>query len=311
MDTRRIGELEVSVVGLGCNNFGMRIGEDETRRVVDAAIDAGITYFDTADVYGQTRSEEFLGNVLEGRRDKVVLATKFGSMGSADGSLSGGHPDWVRRAVEDSLGRLQTDVIDHYQYHRLDPAVPLAETMGALEELVAAGKVREIGCSNFDASMLDEAAGISSEHGWRPFASVQNRYSVLHREPEATGVVEACRRQSVALVPYFPLESGLLTGKVGAGGEVPEGSRLGLMPDDRRATFLDDDRLAAVARLTEYATAHGRSLLELAMGYLISEPTVASVIAGATRPEQIEANVAAASWLLSDAERREVAALAG
>ena len=310
MDTRRIGELEVSVVGLGCNNFGMRIGEEETRHVVDAAIDAGITYFDTADVYGQTRSEEFLGNVLAGRRDRVVLATKFGSMGSADGSLTGGHPDWVRRAVDDSLARLRTDVIDHYQYHRLDPAVPLAETMGALEELVAAGKVREIGCSNFDVALLDQAAAVSAEKGWRPFRSVQNRYSVLHREPEDTGVVDACGRLDVALVPYFPLESGLLTGKVGPGGEAPEGSRLGLMPDDRRATFLDDDRLAAVGRLTEYAASRDRSLLELAMGYLISEPVVASVIAGATKPDQIRANVAAAGWSMTADERAEVAALA-
>ena len=311
MDTRRIGDLEVSVVGLGCNNFGMRIGEDETRRVVDAAIDAGITYFDTADVYGQTRSEEFLGNVLQGRRDRVVLATKFGSMGSPDGTLSGGHPDWVRRAVEDSLGRLQTDVIDHYQYHRLDPAVPLAETMGALEDLVAAGKVREIGCSNFDVALLDEAAATSAERGWRPFASVQNRYSALHREPETSGVVEACRRHGVALVPYFPLESGLLTGKVGAGGEAPEGSRLAMMPEDRRATFLDDARLEAVGRLAAFATDHGHTLLELAFGYLLSEPIVASVIAGATRPEQIAANVGAAGWAMTDEERREVVELAG
>lgn len=311
METRRIGQLEVSAIGLGCNNFGMRIGEDDTRRVVDAAIDAGITYFDTADSYGQTRSEEFLGNVLAGRRDAVVLATKFGSMGSPDGTLTGGHPDWVRRAVDDSLGRLQVEVIDHYQYHRPDPEVPLAETMGALQELVEAGKVREIGCSNFDAHLLGQAADVAGEQSWRSFSSVQNRYSVLHREPETSGVVEACGRLGVALVPYFPLESGLLTGKVGAAGEVPEGSRLSTMPEERRATFLDDARLAAVARLADYAAAHDRSLLELAVGYLLSEPTVASVIAGATRPEQIASNVAAAGWVLTADERAEVAALAG
>ena len=310
METRRIGELEVSVVGLGCNNFGMRIGEDATRQVVDAALDAGITYFDTADVYGETRSEEFLGTALAGRRDQAVIATKFGSMGSPDGTLSGGHPDWVRQAAENSLGRLGTDVIDHYQLHRPDPKVPLEETMGALEELVQAGKVREIGCSNFDVAQLDESANISSDKGWRPFRTVQNRYSVLHREPES-GVLDACRRLDVGLVPYFPLESGLLTGKVGSGGEVPEDSRLGMMPEERRSRFLDDERLAAVGRLTDYAVEHGRTILELAFGYLLSDPVVRSVIAGATRPDQIHSNVGAAGWRLTEDERREGAALAG
>jgi len=310
MEMRRIGELEVSVVGLGCNNFGMRIDEQATRRVVDAAVEAGITYFDTADSYGQTRSEEFLGSALLGRRDQVVIATKFGSAGSADGTLSGGHPDHVRQAIDDSLRRLQTDVIDHYQFHKPDPTVPLAETMGALASLVEDGKVREIGCSNFDEAMLDEGARLAAERGWAPFRSVQNRYSVLFREPEAA-VIEACRRLDVALVPFFPLESGLLTGKVGPGGDVPDDSRLAQMPAERRANFLDDERLSAVERLTGFAADHGRSLLELAMGYLISEPVVASVIAGATKAEQVTANVAGAGWHLSADERREIAALAG
>jgi aryl-alcohol dehydrogenase-like predicted oxidoreductase len=287
----------------------MRIGEDETRDVVNAALDAGITYFDTADVYGQTRSEEFLGAALVGRRDEAVIATKFGSMGSSDGSLSGGHPDWVRRAADDSLARLQIDVIDHYQYHRLDPDVPLEDTMGALEELVEAGKVREIGCSNFDAQLLASASAISSSQGWRPFASVQNRYSVLHREPE-DGVVASCVDHHMGLVPYFPLESGLLTGKVGADGQAPEGSRLGSMPDDRRSRFLDQKRLDAVAALTAFANDHGHSILELAMAYLLSEPTVASVISGATKPEQVASNAAAAGWVLTEAERAECRALA-
>ncbi|QGG95114.1 aldo/keto reductase [Actinomarinicola tropica] len=311
MDMRRIGQLEVSVVGLGCNNFGMRIGEEDTRLVVDAALDAGINYFDTADVYGQTRSEEFLGTALRGRREQAVVATKFGSMGSADGTLSGGHPDWVRRAVDDSLGRLGIEVIDHYQYHRLDPDVPMEETMGALEELVAAGKVREIGCSNFDVELLDRAADVSRERSWQPFASVQNRYSALHREPETSGVIEACARHGVALVPYFPLESGLLTGKVGSDGSVPEGSRLDSMPDDRRARFLDDQRLTAVGELTRFAADRDRSLLELAFGYLLGEPTVASVIAGATSADQVRSNVAAAGWTMDADDRAEVARLAG
>jgi aryl-alcohol dehydrogenase-like predicted oxidoreductase len=309
VETRRIGELEVSVVGLGCNNFGMRIDEHQTREVVRAALDAGINYFDTADVYGQTRSEEFLGAALQGRRDEAVVATKFGSMGSADGTLTGGHPDWVRQAAESSLARHGVDVIDHYQYHRLDPKVPLAETMGALQELVEAGKVREIGCSNFDASLIDAAAGISEERSWRPFASVQNRYSVLHREPEGS-VVDACDRRQMALVPYFPLESGLLTGKVGADGQPPEGSRLANMPDERRSQFLDSSRLDAVAALSAYAADHAHSILDLAMAYLLSEPTVASVISGATRPEQVAANAAAVGWRMTETERAECRALA-
>lgn len=310
METRQIGRLEVSVIGLGCNNFGMRIGEAETAEVVSAALDAGINYFDTADVYGQTRSEAFLGSALAGRRDEVVLATKFGGMGSPDGSLSGGHPDWVRQAVEDSLGRLGTDRIDHYQYHRPDPDVPLAETMGALNDLVVEGKVLEVGCSNFDASQIDDSAAIAAGEGWAPFRSVQNRFSVLHREPE-TGVIGACRRHGLGLVPYFPLESGLLTGKVGPGGDVPDDSRLAMMPEDRRGRFLNDERIAAVERLSSYAADHDRTLLELAIGWLISEPIVATVIAGATRPDQVHANAAAGGWRLTADQRAEVATLAG
>lgn len=309
MRTRRIGQLEVSVVGLGCNNFGMRIDEDATRRVVDAAIDAGITYFDTADVYGGTRSEEFLGRALGSRRDQVVVATKFGMTGSPDGEHSGGHPAWVRRAVEDSLGRLGTDRIDHYQLHRPDPDVPIAETLGALHELVQEGKVRELGCSNFDADQLDGAASVATERGLTPFRTVQNRYSVLHREPE-NGVTDACRRLGIGLVPYFPLESGLLTGKVSPEGTAPDDSRLTLMDADRRQSFITDERLAAVERLRAYAADHDRSLLELAFAWLLAEPTVVSVIAGATKPEQVAANAGAAGWELAPEQRAEITALA-
>ncbi|HSL58965.1 MAG TPA: aldo/keto reductase [Acidimicrobiales bacterium] len=310
MQTRRIGQLEVSVVGLGCNNFGMRIDEAATQRVVDAAIDAGVTYFDTADVYGGTRSEEFLGRALAGRRDQVVVATKFGMTGSPGGEHSGGSPEWIRQAVDDSLGRLGTDRIDHYQLHKADPDVPLAETLGALHELVVEGKVRELGCSNFDARLLDEAAAVAGERELTPFRTVQNRYSVLHREPE-TGVIDACRRLGMGLVPYFPLESGLLTGKVGADGTAPDGSRLSLMPEDRRDTFVTADRLEAVERLRAYAADHGRSLLELAISWLVANPVVVSVIAGATRPEQATANAAGAGWELTEDQRAEIAALAG
>jgi aryl-alcohol dehydrogenase-like predicted oxidoreductase len=310
MRTRRIGQLEVSVVGLGCNNFGMRIDEAATRRVVDAALDAGITYLDTADVYGGTRSEEFLGRALGARRDEVVVATKFGMTGSPDGEHSGGDPAWVRRAVEDSLGRLGTDRIDHYQLHRPDPDVPVAETLGALDELVRQGKVRELGCSNFDAEQLEAAAGAAAERDLTPFRTVQNRYSVLHREPER-GVTEACRRLGMGLVPYFPLESGLLTGKVSAEGEAPDDSRLSLMDADRRRSFVTDERLAAVERLRAYAADHGRSLLELAFAWLLAEPSVVSVIAGATKPDQVTANAAAGGWELTPEQRAEITALAG
>lgn len=308
MDTRSIGTLDVSVVGLGCNNFGMRLDQEQTTAVVHAALDAGVTYFDTSDSYGDTQSEVMLGVALGSRRDEVVVATKFGSSGSPDGSLSGGHPDWVPQAAEASLRRLGTDRIDHYQLHRPDPSIPLAETMGALNELVIEGKVLEVGCSNFDVALLDDATRIAIDRGWAPFRSVQNRYSVLHREPEG-GVVDACRRHRVALVPYFPLESGLLTGKVSPSGQAPEGSRLAAMPDERRSRFVTSDRLAAVERLSTYAADHGHSLLELAFGYLLGEPVVASVIAGATKPEQVYANAGAASWILTDEQRREVGEL--
>ncbi len=310
MDTRKIGTLDVSVVGLGCNNFGMRLDQQQTTAVIDACFEAGITYFDTADSYGDTQSEVMLGVALGSRRDEVVVATKFGSSGSPDGTLTGGHPDWVRQAAEASLTRLGTDRIDHYQFHRPDPEVPLSETMGALNELVVEGKVIEVGCSNFDVSQLDQAASIASAEGWAAFTSVQNRYSALHREPEE-GVIDACRRFGVALVPYFPLESGLLTGKVSADGEAPEGTRLAAMPEDRRGRFLNPDRLVAVDRLRSYAADHEKTLLELAFGYLLATDVVASVIAGATRPEQVAANAAAAGWILTEDQRQEVAALAG
>lgn len=298
MKTRKIGSLDASVVGLGCNNFGRRIDEAATGRVVDAALDHGVTFFDTADIYGGTLSEEFLGRVLQGRRHRVVLATKFGH--EVDPERKGAHPDYIRRAVEDSLRRLQTDVIDLYQLHTPDPTVPIADTLGTLNDLVQAGKVREIGCSNFTSAMLDEAEAAAAG---AQFVSVQNEYSLLKREPEAD-VLATCARLGIGFIPYFPLASGLLTGKYRIGQAHPEGTRI---PEDR----VDAAVLAKVEALVAIAESKGHTILELAFSWLLAQPTVTSVIAGATRPEQVAANAAAADWELSETELHEVRAILG
>lgn len=301
MRTRKIGSLEASVIGLGCNNFGGRLDEAATRNVVDAALAHGVTFFDTADTYGDTDSETFLGRVLAGRRDQVVLATKFGSK-LGDQVPGGARPEYVKRAVTDSLRRLQTDHIDLYQLHRPDPDVPLADTLGALGELVAAGTVREVGCSNFGSSLLEEAEAAAAAAGAR-FVSVQNEYSLLQREPEAE-VLPTCRRLNVAFLPYFPLFSGLLTGKYRKGKPQPQGTRITGNP--RWEAHLTDANLATVERLSDYAQAHGRTILDLAFAWLLAKPEVASVIAGASSAEQVTANAAAGDWELSEAQVREV-----
>lgn len=290
METRTIGSLEVSVVGLGCNNFGMRIGRKETAAVVGAALEAGINFFDTADIYGGTKSETYLGAALGARRDDIVLATKFGA--PYEGHEGGASAAYIRRAVEDSLTRLGTDRIDLYQLHFPDPKTPIEETIGALVELVAEGKIREFGCSNFTVAMLEEAAATPARSPG--FVSVQNQYNILYREPE-DGVLEYCERNEVAFLPFFPLASGLLSGKYRAGEPPPEGTRLAAW-GDRGASQLTDERLATVAALDELARHHGHRVLDLAFGWLLSRPAVASVIAGATRPEQVIANVAAGEW---------------
>lgn len=287
----------MSVVGLGCNNFGRRLDEARTAEVVHAALDAGITLFDTADMYGGTLSEEFLGRALGHRRADVILATKFGW--EIDATRKGARPDYVKRAVEESLRRLGTDRIDLYQLHKPDPTVPIADTLGALDDLVRAGKVREIGCSNFSAAQLrkaDEAA-----RGRTRFVSVQNEYSLLQREPERE-VLPECARLGLAFIPYFPLASGLLTGKFRRGQPLPSGTRLSDRPPS-------DEPLALVESLIAYAASRGRSLLELAFGWLLSQPVVASVIAGATSAGQIRANGGAAAWRLTAEERAEVNAV--
>jgi aryl-alcohol dehydrogenase-like predicted oxidoreductase len=304
--TRTIGELEVSVAGLGCNNFGMRIDEDASKAVVDAAIDAGITHFDTADLYGGTLSEVFLGRALGDRRDDVVVATKFGMRPPPDGGLTGGHPDWIIRAVDESLERLGTDRIDLYWLHAPDAATPIGDTLAALDALVDAGKVRELGCSNFSAAQLDEAAAAARERDLRPFATVQNEYSLLQRDPERE-VLPACERLGMSFVPYFPLASGLLSGKYRRGEDPPEGTRLAAWPKDRVDPLLADERFAVVEELTAFAVDRGHTLLELALSWLASEAIVASIIAGATSAEQVRANAAATTaWDLTADDRGEV-----
>jgi aryl-alcohol dehydrogenase-like predicted oxidoreductase len=290
--TRRLGRggPEVSVVGLGCNNFGGRTDEARSRAVIDAALDAGVTLFDTADVYGDRGgSESILGRALRGRRDRVVLATKFGHE-MDDGDEPRGSQSYIRRAVEASLGRLQTDWIDLYQYHRPDGVTPIEETLGALDELVREGIVRYVGSSNFDAALIEEADRVAVEPGLARFVSAQNQYSLLRRQAEGE-ILPACERLGLGFLPYHPLAGGLLSGKYRRGEPPPEGTRLAARPDR-----LTDEEFDQVEALERYAAERGRTLLEVAVAALLARSPVASVIAGATTPEQVRANVAAAEW---------------
>jgi aryl-alcohol dehydrogenase-like predicted oxidoreductase len=308
MELRSLGQLEVSVVGLGCNNFGMRIDAEQTGRVVAAAIDAGINYFDTAESYGNGMSEEYLGRALGARRDEVLIATKWGHTQSLQEGERGGDPAQIRRRLDDSLRRLGTDRVDHYQLHRPDPETPPAETLGCLAELRDEGKIREIGCTFFTAEQLRDAHTAAAEHQLAAYPSVQNHYSLLTRDPEIDGVFDACAELGVVFVPYFPLESGLLTGKYRLGEPRPAGTRLDVW-GERAARFIDDDRLAVVERLIAWCAERDHELLDLAMSWHASHPSIASVIAGATSPEQVAANVAAAGWRLTDDERADVDAV--
>src|SRR4051794_8035874 len=295
MHKRRIGSLEVTVVGVGCNNFGWRIDERATTDVVQAALDAGINFFDTADIYDTGRSEEFLGRALGSRRREVVVATKFGM--KMDEQRRGGKPAYVRRAAEDSLRRLGTDCIDLYQFHQPDPLTPIEDTLGAMEDLKRAGKVREIGCSNFSGEQLRAVPG--------RFASVQNHYSLFHREPEAD-VIPECVRQAIAFIPYFPLESGLLTGKYRPGEPPPAGSRgqSGWGPK-----VFTEQNLQWVEKLRSFAEQRGHTVLELAMSWLAAQPAVTSIIAGATKAEQVRSNAASVEWKMTPDEMREMSAM--
>ncbi len=293
--------LVVSVAGLGCNNFGRSLDADATRAVVDAALDAGITLLDTADSYGGAgRSEEILGEVLAGRRDQVVLATKFGhrnvDMGYGAAAGAKGGRGYIMHAIEQSLRRLRTDYIDLYQLHTPDPATPIEETLTALGELVAQGKVRYIGHSNFSGWQLAEAAGVARELRTAGFISAQNHWSLLERGSEAE-VVPAAVHYGLGVLPYFPLANGLLTGKVRRGQAPPAGSRLA-----SRRDYITDQKLDKVEALIGWAKEHGVTILDVAIGGLAAQPGCSSVIAGATSPEQAKANAVAASWIPSPDE---------
>jgi aryl-alcohol dehydrogenase-like predicted oxidoreductase len=306
MEFRRTGSsgLVVSVVGLGCNNFGMRIDADASRAVVDAAFDEGITFFDTADIYGGGQSEEFLGQALQGRRDEAVIATKFGAPTGKGPYRSGGSRRYVVGACEASLRRLGTDHVDLYYLHYPDAATPIDETLSALDDLVHQGKARYVASSNFAAWQLVEAELTAGARGTERFVACQVEWNLLQRTVERE-VVPACRRYDIGIVPYFPLASGLLTGKYQRGEAFPEGSRLDAMPYFASvatdANFDTIDRLAAVARDA------GRGLVDLAMSWLACQAGVCSVLVGATRPEQVKANVGATDWQLSTDELAAVA----
>jgi aryl-alcohol dehydrogenase-like predicted oxidoreductase len=302
MRTRVLGEggPEVSVVGLGTNNFGRRCDYEQTVAVIDAALDAGVTLFDTADIYGQGMSEEFIGRALEGRRDRVLIATKFGKPMDERPEERRGNPDYIQWAVESSLRRLRTDVIDVYQLHEPDPVTPIEETLGALNDLVHDGKVRWIGSSNFSAEQIEAAEEVARGAGFHRFVSVQNEYSFLEREAE-DDVLGTCERLGIGFLPYFPLASGLLTGKYRRGEAATEGRLAGReIPADQW------DRGEALQR---FADERGASLLEVAIGGLLAMPAVTSVISGATRPEQVRANVAAGAWEPSADDVEELRAL--
>ena len=293
MDHRSLGGLSVSVVGVGCNNFGARLDQDRASAVVRGAIDAGVNFFDTADIYGATNSEVFLGVALGDRRSDVVVATKFGM--PIDDTHFGASPEYVRSACEDSLRRLNTEYIDLYQLHYPDDTVAIADTLGELQKLVAEGKVREIGCSNFTAEQL-RAAKVAAGDG-PAFVSVQNQFSLLDRAPERDGVLDICKELGIGFLPFYPLANGLLTGKVRPGEPLPEGTRLSKMPPERSAHWLSDEFQARVGTLLEYADAINVPILSIAFSWLLHHPAVSSVIAGASSAEQIRANVASVTTL--------------
>ncbi len=307
MDIRNLGGsgLRVSLVGLGCNNFGGRIDFEASKQVVHKALDAGITLFDTADAYGERGgSEEALGRILGDRRKDIVLATKFGLPMDDAETLSGASRRYIMTAVEASLRRLKTDWIDLYQQHRPDPRTPIEETLRALDDLVRQGKVRYVGCSNLPAWQVVEAVFTSKHLGLNAYVSCQDEYSLVVREPDKE-LIPAMQRHGLGLLPYFPLASGLLTGKYRRNAQMPQGARLSKIQrlSDR---FLTEDNWAKAERLADFCEKRGHSLLELAFSWLAARPTVASVIAGATRPEQIEANIRAVGWTLTPEEVSEV-----
>jgi aryl-alcohol dehydrogenase-like predicted oxidoreductase len=293
LETRSLGVLgpEVPVIGLGCNNFGRRVDLEGTRAVVDAALEEGVTFFDTANIYGDPRgrSEEFLGEVLRGRRDQVVLATKFG-MDMGDGLGPRGSREYILQAIEASLRRLHTDVLDYYWYHEPDGVTPIAETLETLDGLVRAGKVRFIGASNFSAGQIEEADAVSRDRGFARFTAIQNDYSLVHREAERE-VLPTCERLGIGFVPFYPLASGLLTGKYRRGETAPAGTRLA-----GRNQVASDEQWDVVEAVARFAADRGVPMIDVAIGALLAQPAVSTVIAGATKPEQVRENAAAGRW---------------
>jgi aryl-alcohol dehydrogenase-like predicted oxidoreductase len=310
MEYRNLGPtgLKVSVVGIGCNNFGRRCDAATTKDVVEAALDNGVNFFDTADVYGTGQSEEFLGKAIKGRdRTQVIVATKFGSpMG--EGSLNrGASRRYIMNAVDASLKRLGTDYIDLYQQHVPDPSTPIEETLRALDDVIRAGKVRYVGNSNFSGWQIADANWTARHNGLNAFVTAQNLYSLMDRRVERE-VVPSCQQFGLGILPYFPLASGLLTGKYSRGAEPPQGTRLAMWGDRARAA-LSDQNFDVVEKLDNFARQNGHSILELAMSWLASMPHISSVIAGATSPDQVKQNAEAASWRLTAEEMAEVAEL--
>jgi aryl-alcohol dehydrogenase-like predicted oxidoreductase len=307
MEYRTLGRsgLKVSVAGLGCNNFGMRVDEDRTREVLFAALDAGINFFDTARLYGGGKSEEFMGRQLKGRRDEVVLATKFGQ--ARHPSDAGGSRRHLLASVETSLRMLDTDHIDLLQLHFPDASTPIEETLSALTTLVRQGKVRYVGCSNFTGWQVADAHWVAATKNLEPFVSVQNEWSLLNRSLEAE-VKGACEHFGCSILPYFPLASGLLTGKVRRGEEPPAGSRLS---NQYFASVRTDENFTKIERLEAWAREHGRTMTEVALSWLASQPVVGSVIAGATSAEQVTANAAATRTDLTPAEIGEIGEIVG
>lgn len=307
LPTRPLGDsrLKASVIGLGCNNFGRRIGDDATMAVLDAALANGVTFLDTADMYGDTRSEELMGQWLPAHRDRVVLATKFGAWFGDGYQGARGSAEYIQLAVEASLRRLQTDVIDLYWYHRPDGVTPISETLEALDALVRAGTVRAIGASNFSAAQLEEADHVARERGLTRFTAIQNEYNLLMREAEAD-LLPLCERLGIAFIPYYPLASGLLTGKYQRDAPAPVGTRLA-----NRDEIATEQQWAVVEALGGYAQERGLTLAEVAIGALLAQPAVGSVIAGATSAQQVEANAAASGWTPSDTDLTALRELLG
>ena len=304
MRTAKLGSLDVSVIGLGCNNFGRALDQEGTNEVVATCLEVGISFFDTASNYGEAKSEGFLANALGSHRDEVVIGTKFGLAIPGFDQSGGARPEYVRAAIERSLTQLQTDRIDVFQLHFPDPDTPIEETLGAMSELVDEGKVLEIGCSNLSAAQMREAADASRSSGGARLVSNQIEYSMVNREVETNGLVGAATAENVALLPFYPLASGLLTGKKRPG--QPVEGRLNM---DRYQRFLTDENYALADRLRVFADRVGQDMPVVALAWLLAQPTVPSVTPGATKPEQVISNAKAAEWIPSETELAELTAI--